>query len=327
MIRITYLNRDVRHTGFSIEGIFKLVKENLPTEFIVKEFFVDKKLPKWKNIVAARKHASQLNHVTGDVNFLLMGLYGKRTILTVHDVGYYENPIHSKIHRFIYGLFWYRLPLMFADKVTVVSKFTQQKLMQHFGCRADKIVVIPNPIKPVFIADRREQPNPIPRILQIGSGDHKNLDNLIKAVAGKSYHIDIVGWPSERSLYLLEEHNISYKVVNGLSDEELYEMYKQSDILYFASYYEGFGMPIIEMQAVGRPVITSNIGAMKEVGEGSAVLVDPNDVPGIRNEINRLVDDKAYYDDVVAKGFENVKKYHYKAIAGMYADLYRNMLK
>lgn len=327
MIPITYLNRDVRHTGFSIEGIFKLVKENLPSEFVVREFFVDKKLPKWKNILAARKHASQLNHVTGDVNFLLMGLYGKRTILTVHDVGYYENPVHSKIHRFVYGLFWYRLPLLFADRVTVVSKFTQQKLMQHFGCPADKIVVIPNPIKPVFVADERTEMNAVPRILQIGSGDHKNLDNLIKAVAGNNYHIDIVGWPGEKSLSLLKEHNISYKIVNGLSDEELYEMYKQSDILYFASYYEGFGMPIIEMQAVGRPVITSDIGAMKEVGEGSAVLVNPHDAKEIAAVIQRLVNDKAYYASVVSKGFENVKKYHHKAIAGMYANLYRDMLK
>jgi glycosyltransferase involved in cell wall biosynthesis len=97
------------------------------------------------------------------------------------------------------------------------------------------------------------------------------------------------------------------------------------DIMYNASFYEGFGMPIIEAQSVGRPVITSDLGAMKEVAKQSAVLVDPYKSEEISAAIHRLVDDRAYYDKMVALGRENVKPYDHKAIAQQYLKVYEEL--
>ena len=92
-----------------------------------------------------------------------------------------------------------------------------------------------------------------------------------------------------------------------------------------ASFYEGFGMPIIEAQSVGRPVITGNIGAMKEVGDGSTILVDPYNVSEIKDAISLLISDRKLYDDMVGKGYENAAKYNYKRIAAEYLEVYKEL--
>jgi len=198
-LSVTYFYREPRDTGQSIEGIFSLVKTCLKDRMLIKEFFCSAGLSRSANTRNAGKYASDINHITGDVNFLALGLKGKKNILTIHDFGFYENPVHSKPVKLIYRLFWFYLPLKYVDRVTVVSEFTKSKLLQYFNYPQEKISVIPNPVKPVFVFTENEQPGNA-RILMMGTGKHKNLDNLIEAVKGGAYHIDIIGWPSADEL-------------------------------------------------------------------------------------------------------------------------------
>ena len=133
MLSLTYFYREPRKTGVSIEGIFNSVKECLKDKIDIKEFYCDPKLSRFQNIMKVRKFASDINHITGDVNFLAIGLRGKKTILTIHDLGFYENPVHSKLVKTVYRLFWFTLPLKCVDIVTVVSAFTKQKLIRYFN--------------------------------------------------------------------------------------------------------------------------------------------------------------------------------------------------
>ncbi len=325
MLSVTYFYREPRKTGVSIEGIFGLVKNCLKDEAEISEFYCDAKLSRIQNIIKAGKAANAINHITGDVNFLAIGLRGKKTILTIHDFGFYENPIHSKFVKLVYRLFWFYFPLKYVDIVTVVSEFTKQKLIHYFNFPEDKIRVIHDPVKPLFKVVKKDKLNDRPVILMMGTGKHKNLDNLIEAVKGADLHVDIIGWPAEDELARLKEYNILYTVYNDLSDEDVYKRYIACDILFMASFYEGFGMPIIEAQSMGRPVITGNIGAMKEVGEGSAILVDPYSVSEIKDAISLLISDKKLYDDMVGKGYENAAKYNYKKIAAQYLEVYKEL--
>ena len=325
MLSVTYFYREPRKTGLSIEGIFKLVENCLKDKIDIKEFYCDNKLSRLGNIRLARKYANKINHITGDVNFLAIGLSGKKTILTIHDFGYYENPVHSTFVTLIYRTFWFSLPLKYVDIVTVVSDFTKQKLISYFNFPENRIRVIHDPVKPVFKPVSKEKSEAKPVILMMGTGKHKNLDNLIEAVNGFGFHLDIIGWPAQDEVEKLKQYGISYSVYNGLTDEEVYARYVACDILFMASFYEGFGMPIIEAQAVGRPVITSNIGAMKEVGEGSTLLVDPDNVSEIRGAISSLLGGRQLYDDTVNKGYENAAKYNYKKIAEQYLEVYKEL--
>ena len=98
-------------------------------------------------------------------------------------------------------------------------------------------------------------------------------------------------------------------------------------MLFFASFVEGFGMPIIEAQSVGRPVITSNSGAMKEVAEASALLVDPHNVEEIRQAIIELVNNRGRYDELVLAGRQNIKRFHHEKIAQDYLNVYEEMMR
>ena len=91
----------------------------------------------------------------------------------------------------------------------------------------------------------------------------------------------------------------------------------------FCSLLEGFGLPILEAQATGRPVITSNLSSMPEVAGNGALLVDPYDVNAIRKGILRIIQDGALRENLIVKGLENVKRFSPQKVADAYVELYR----
>jgi len=302
------------------------VKECLAGKVLITDFVCNASLSRWQNTLQAARHAGAINHITGDVNFLALGLRGKRNILTIHDLGHYDTLKKRNALQFlVYKLFWFRLPLRYVSMVTVVSEFTKSKLIGYFNFPEDRIRIIPDPVKPIFQYVPKVELNAKPHILMMGTGKHKNLDNLVEAAKDSDFHIDIIGWPAPDELEKLRACNIAHKVYSHLTDEEVYQRYIACDIMFNASFYEGFGMPIIEAQAVGRPVITSNLGAMAEVARDSAVLVDPGQPAAIRDAIRSLVEDREYYNKIVALGRENAARFDYKSIALQYLEIYREM--
>ena len=97
------------------------------------------------------------------------------------------------------------------------------------------------------------------------------------------------------------------------------------DFVAFASISEGFGAPIIEAQACGQPVITSDVSRMKEVACEGACLVDPLNVLQIRNSILKIINDACYRDRLRASGTLNVMRYSPTTISEQYFDLYKNI--
>ena len=122
--------------------------------------------------------------------------------------------------------------------------------------------------------------------------------------------------------YKLQESGVAYENFENLNTEEVVQRYIEADLVCFASLYEGFGMPIIEAQAVGRPLITSNLEPMKSVAATGACLIDPNSVNSIRGGILRIISDSVYRNKLITNGFTNAKQYSLDAIACRYIDLY-----
>lgn len=166
-----------------------------------------------------------------------------------------------------------------------------------------------------------------PLILQVGTGANKNLERVVEALSGLKCRMNILGTLPATQKAILERHGIRYSNAQNATDTEVVEAYNASDMVVFASTYEGFGLPIIEANATGRPVVTANVLSMPEVAGSAACLVDPYDVASIRRGILRVIDDASYRQSLIEAGFENVKRFSAKAIAGEYVKLYRELMR
>jgi glycosyltransferase involved in cell wall biosynthesis len=324
---VTYLFRSPG-TGHSIEALFDSLRHEIEhqrpiTAKAIRLPFISRGIRSvWRNLRFVATLKADLFHITGDVHYAALALPARRTVLTIHDCITLKTNRHRPVQYAVFWLLWYYLPIRRAAVVTVVSEKTRQELIQYVGKIATKAIVVPNSYDPAF----SYQPTPVrqgpPVLLQIGTAPHKNLSNLILAIEGISCILVIVGPLSTATSDALRNRRITYRNHLNISRDELIQLYIDCNIVTFISIYEGFGMPVLEANAIGRPVITSTRSPMRERAAGAAHLVDPTDVAAIRAGIMRLIHDADYRYQLVDAGRTNVHQYRPAAIADQYATLY-----
>nr|WP_262921662.1 glycosyltransferase family 1 protein [Pontibacter ruber] len=271
----------------------------------------------------AYKTQKGINHITGDVNFIAAFLNKNNTILTIHDI---ESLLRQNtLANILLKYFWLQMPVARVKWITVVSETTKQKLLHHVSIDPEKVVVIPNVISQEFTYVPNNFNKIKPTILQVGTKYNKNLERTIEALNAIPCTLMIVGKLSDEQVKRLKRNNIEYINKIGLTDEQLREAYAESDIVTFVSLFEGFGMPILEANATGRPVVTSSCSSMPEVAGDAALLVNPLDVSEIRSAFLSLIENDVLREKLVVRGLENVKRFSNKAVAQMYLDLYKKM--
>lgn len=264
-----------------------------------------------------------MNHLVGDVHYTALALPGSKSILTIHD-------LHRLDHlkgpaRYLYRLLYFDLPLRRCKVITAISETVGDRIAKEFPFAADRIVVIPNPVPVGYV----HRPKPFnvnyPCILQVGTAPHKNVNRVVQAIRGLSCELHLIGRLDDEQRRLLELNQVKYQNSVDVSDAEMLQAYDQADLVVFVSLAEGFGMPIIEAQAMGRSVITSNLSPMKEVAGVGALTVDPSDVGAIRGAICQVVENGTAREFSIAAGLENAKRFSAKTVAGQYARLYERV--
>lgn len=278
-----------------------------------------------KNLLFFRRRSADIYHITGDIHYISLVLPRSRTVLTIHDLIFLKRK--AGLRRFVLKKFYLDLPLRKSQYITVVSQAVKDEIIRHTGIQSDRITVIENPLIDGFVSGG---PKPFnadrPIILHIGTAENKNLVNLIAAVTGLNCKLRIVGQLDDKIVRSLKMNNVEYENVAGLDENQILEEYRNADIVAFCSTYEGFGLPIIEAQAMRRAVITSDIAPMNAVAGRGAVLIDPHNVSSIKSGLKRLIDDSEYRNKLIEAGAENVKRFDGKALAARYAKLYRQIL-
>ncbi len=327
-MRITYYHRRPKVGYDSIERIFRQVRRALPggvVATVASSKFISEGLGRrLYNILEAPFRQGDVNHITGDVHYLAYFLRKRKTILTIHDCG---NLTQLRgIRRSLYRFLWFRLPMARSAKVTVISHSTRQELVKHMCCDEDSIEVVPDCIPDDFQVSPYTFNSVQPRILQVGTGRHKNLIMVAQALAGIPCHLRIIGELSAEQTEALSAYGIDYSSAANLGDNELVAEYRDCDMLVFASTHEGFGLPILEAQATGRPLVTSNLMSMPEVAGKGAILVDPYDAVSVRDGIKEVIASISTREQLIADGLENIQRFTPEIIADHYFQLYKQMI-
>jgi len=327
MLRVIHFLRKPAARSFSIERLFTDVRAALPSDidcsvrvshFVSLGFF-----RRLYNALEAGWRRGQVNHVTGDVHFLAMGLPRNRTILTVHDCGNLHRLTGWRLT--VLRFFWFTWPLRCVRIVTTISEATRQELIKLAGAPPEKVRVVYNCVSPEFSGHPKAFNAERPLILMLGTAPNKNLERMAEALAGITCSVEIIGRPSPAQSAVFAQHGVELITRGSVTNEQIVDAYRRCDFLLFASTHEGFGLPIIEAQAVGRPVVTSKCSSMAEVAADSACLVDPFDVRSIRAGIQRVIGDPVYRAELVRLGFENQSRFSAAAVAAQYAALYREI--
>lgn len=248
---------------------------------------------------------------------------GLKTVVTVHDLGSEYLPSMHQLKQRLYLSYMQKHQLKSATKLIAVSKATKEDLVKRIGIDPSKVEVVYEGFdKNLFIPTKNDRlvNSLMPYFLFVGTVQpRKNLERLIIAFSQlmtKDLRLIIVGqrgWLSDEIYKLPKQLGIEDKVkfLGYVPDKDMPVLYSRAIALVFPSLFEGFGLPILEAQACGCPVLTSNISSMPEVAGKGAVYIDPYSIDDIVKGMER-VKREGERVKLIQAGFENVKRFSWE---------------
>ncbi len=265
---------------------------------------------------------------------------GRRTVVTVHDVGFRRYPqIYKKRQVRIHHAAVREIKRR-ADTIIAVSEFSKREMVELYGIDPEKVTVIYNGIdhdryRPMTA---RNEVDAVlakyklakPFFLTVGRLESKkNLVNLIRAFgiyksrvgSGDPHTLVLVGIPGYGYEEIQKEIARSpvrsfIRELGYLPESDLPAFMNAADVLIHPSWYEGFGIPPIQAMACGCPVIASSAGSLSEViGDENALFFPPQDAPALANEIAALVQDHRFAEQLRTRGIERAARFTWENTA------------
>ena len=256
----------------------------------------------------------------------------KKSIITIHDVAFNYLVESYSWKQFTYLKWSTNFAVKNATKIIVPSEATKEDLVRHFACREDKISVIHHGFTPPKISDKK-----IADTLE-----HSDVFKYFKITKDTKYFLFVGRLESKKNLIRLvrafktfSEKNPEYKLVlagkRGLAFDQLLKEIKALDMMekvvmpgyvtevekaalfkhcqafMFVSLYEGFGLPLLESFYFEKPVLTSRVSCLPEIGGDACLYTDPYDVPMMADKMEKLINDKKYVKKLVKLGKERLK--------------------
>ncbi|MFP9227673.1 glycosyltransferase family 4 protein [Pectobacterium cacticida] len=243
----------------------------------------------------------------------------RNKIVTHHDVTYKKYPqSYSWKFRIFYNLC---IPLMIRNThhTITVSEFSKRELLRFYKIRERNISVIYNAVNAKF--------SPSESV----TNDNNNNNKYILAVSSnnyhKNFHVLISAFKSindpQLTLLVVGENNKNFskqnydsvtldkrvKFLGRVSDDELIKLYRNARFFVFPSLYEGFGIPPLEAQSCGCPVIASNSASMPEVLRNSVIYFPPNRVDLLQERMLQFLSDDNLRKEKILAGYENTKRF------------------
>lgn len=264
-----------------------------------------------------------------------------KKMVTIHDLIFVRYPeYYSFFDRKIH--FWkFKKAAEMADKIIAISEQTKRDIIEFLKVPESKIEVIYQGCHKAFkeqqsseqiqaAKDKFQLPERF--ILNVGTiEDRKNLLNVVKAIKDTGIPLVVVGKKTkyyQKIESFLKKNKMEKQVqfLEGVSMDELAVIYKLADIFVYPSFFEGFGIPVIEALFSKTVVITSNTSCLPEAGGKDSVYINPNNDLDIRAKIKFLWENESERKRREEKGFEFVQKFNDEPIAKDLMNLYQKII-
>jgi len=269
-------------------------------------------------------------------------LTGARTVVTVHDLSFLRHPrFHRPLNRWNLRLI---MPYVVRRAAAVIadSQSTRHDLIELVGAAPQKVHVIFPGVAPAYrVLPASEARAHVRRrfgldegyILFVGTIEpRKNLDTLVEACRRLSWPAPLViagsvGWRAadiHRRLQSLQQQG-HVRLLGYVPDEDLPALFNAARVFAYPSWYEGFGLPVLEAMACGTPVVTSNVSSLPEVAGPAALLVAPADAQALADALARLLHDEALAADLRERGLARTPGFSWQRTVRETAALYRQL--
>lgn len=258
------------------------------------------------------------------------------TVVTVHDIGFVHRPddVAPAVRRMARLL---PAILRRAAAVVTVSEFTRAEVANWLPEVADRITVIPNGSHIRPSGDDDHLPPGAPYALMLGTLEprknpalaldafrvlrRRGVDLRLVLAGGESHLIDMPALLGALGLDAPEVVRTGY-----LEDRTVSALLEHARLLVFPSLYEGFGMPLLEAMEAGVPVVAARAGATPETLGDAGVLVEPGDVEGFADAMERVAFDEALRAEMIAAGRARAARFTWGRAAAACLDLYRSVV-
>jgi len=283
-------------------------------------------------------------------NIPLFPIRAKKRLVTINDAFHLAffstlTPLQK-----VYAKLFFKAAGTLPEKVITVSRFSESELIKLGKIDKEKLCVIHlgvdghlfHPHKdPIFLEKVKELYNlPSKFILFVGNvKPHKNLKGLLTAfsllIKEKKIdsHLVIVGQRTgfvrgEEFNHFFEQEKISQKVVflDYIEEDHLTPLYHLAQMMVLPSFYEGFGLPVLEAMSCGCPVVASRAGSLPEICRDAAEYVDPYDPQDIANKVWSLLESEDRRDLLVQKGFEQAGLFQWEQTAERHVQLIEQII-
>ncbi len=269
-----------------------------------------------------------------------------KTVTTIPDIAYEHVPQFFPARQRAILKLLVRESARRADHIITVSEFSKKALVETYGIRAEKITVTYEGAGEEFVPlDREKAREYLARkygirdefILYLGRLQaRKNLARLVESYAkarksGLRHRLVLAGKPDslfQPVLARIRELKLENDIVlpGYVAAEDVPAFFNAADVFVYISFYEGFGLPIMEAMACGTPVITSCGTSLEEVAGDSAILVDPMDEASIAEALTRVLGDTGLRLRLGHAGLARSRQFNFKSAAEQTVAVYEHVM-
>jgi glycosyltransferase involved in cell wall biosynthesis len=284
-----------------------------------------------------------LHHAT---NFVLRR-FDVPSVATIHDVSVLRYPNFHPAERVKFMEQRFARTMAVAHSILTPSQFVRHEVIETFGLHPGRVVATPlgvsgdfrpraesemlqrlaryglRPDGYVLVVGTREPRKNIRLVMSAYSQLHPSLQRMFPLV-----HAGPSGWLSQdvEAAGLNLERAGRFRQLGYVPQEDLPYLYAGACVFVFPSYYEGFGLPVLEAMAAGVPVIASNTSALPEVVGSAGILIDPGDPNVLADELSRVLSDPTLRSVMRQSGLKQAQRFTWENCAKLTLDVYRAAL-